>query len=93
MEGSNQSTTTVQPVTTLSKGKTKTPVRYKRYDVVTLKDGSGQQKIILRRDGTLKYNKVTDTFSKDGGDDWSDYTEDIIQYLEKSLQEKGYIEL
>tara|TARA_R100000742_G_C4269816_1_gene88387 strand:- start:583 stop:858 length:276 start_codon:yes stop_codon:yes gene_type:complete len=91
MEGSNQSTTTVQPVTTPSNEKKK--VRYKRYDVVTLKDGSGQQKIILRRDGTLKYNKVTDTFSKDGGDDWSDYTEDIIQYLEKSLQEKGYIEL
>lgn len=85
MDGINQPTT-VTPVI-------KPKVRYKRYDVVTLTDGSGQRKIVLRRDGTLKYDELTDTFSKQRGDDWSDYTEDIISRLDKSLETKGYIEL
>lgn len=81
MEGSNQSTTTV-----------KSPKRYSRYDVVKLKS-DGSQKIVLRKDGTLKYDTVSNKFLSTKGDEWFEYTEDIIQYLDKSLEENGYIEL
>jgi|13_taG_2_1085334.scaffolds.fasta_scaffold58959_2 hypothetical protein len=81
MESNIQSTTTV-----------KSPKRYTRYDVVTLKcDGS--KKIVLRKDGTLKYDTVSNKFLSTKGDEWFEYTEDIIQYLDQSIQEKGYIEL
>jgi len=81
MDNSNQSTTTV-----------KSPKRYTRYDVVTLKS-DGSKKIVLRRDGTLKYDTVSNKFLSTKGDEWFEYTEDIIQYLNQSIQEKGYIEL
>lgn len=70
----------------------KSPKRYGRYDIVTLKS-DGSKKIVLRRDGQLKYDTVTNKFLSTKGDEWFEYTEDIIQYLDKSLQEKGYIEL
>jgi len=81
MESNIQSTTTV-----------KSPKRYTRYDVVTLKS-DGSKKIVLRKDGQLKYDTVTNKFLSTKGDEWFEYTEDVIQYLDKSIQEKGYIEL
>ena len=81
MESNIQSTTTV-----------KSPKRYTRYDVVTLKS-DGSKKIVLRKDGTLKYDTVSNKFLSTKGDEWFEYTEDIIQYLDQSIQEKGYIEL
>ena len=81
MDNLNQSTTTV-----------KSPKRYTRYDVVTLKS-DGSRKIVLRKDGTLKYDTVSNKFITTKGDEWFEYTEDIIQYLDKSLEENGYIQL
>ena len=81
MDISNQSTTTVR-----------SPKRYSRYDIVTLKS-DGSKKIVLRKDGQLKYDTVTNKFLSTKGDEWFEYTEDVIQYLDKSIQEKGYIEL
>ncbi len=81
MDISNQSTTTVR-----------SPKRYSRYDIVTLKS-DGSKKIVLRKDGQLKYDTVTNKFLSTKGDEWFEYTEDIIQYLDQSIQEKGYIEL
>ena len=81
MDISNQSTTTVRP-----------PKRYTRYDVVTLKS-DGSKKIVLRKDGQLKYDTVSNKFLSTKGDEWFEYTEDVIQYLDQSIQEKGYIEL
>jgi hypothetical protein len=81
MDGINQPTT-VQPL----------PKRYGRYDIVTLKS-DGSKKIVLRKDGSLKYDNTTDKFSTTKGDEWFEYTEDVIQHLDRSLQEKGYIEL
>jgi len=81
MESNIQSTTTVTP-----------PKRFGRYDIVTLKS-DGSKKIVLRKDGSLKYDTVTNKFLSTKGDEWFEYTEDVIQYLDKSLEEKGYIEL
>ena len=81
MEGNIQSTTTVH-----------SPKRYHRYDVVTLKS-DGSKKIVLRRDGTLKYDASTDSFSTNKGDEWFNYDESIIAALDTSIANKGYIEL
>ena len=81
MDGINQPTT-VQPL----------PKRYGRYDIVTLKS-DGSKKIVLRKDGSLKYDTVTNKFSTSKGDEWFEYTEDVIQYLDESLKSLGYIEL
>ena len=65
--------------------------RFSRYDVVTLKS-DGSKRIVLRKDGELKYDEVNG-FTTTKGDEWFSYTESIIQHLDHSLSTKGYIEL
>ena len=65
--------------------------RFSRYDVVTLKS-DGSKRIVLRKDGELKYDE-TNGFTTTKGDEWFNYNESIIQHLDNSLTTKGYIEL
>lgn len=81
MDGINQPTT-VQPL----------PKRFSKYDVVTLKS-DGSKKIVLRKDGSLKYDSTTDKFSTSKGDEWFEHSDEIIQKLEDFYKRHGYIEL
>ena len=65
--------------------------QFSKYDIVTLKS-DGSKRIVLRKDGELKYDE-TNGFTTTKGDEWFSYNESIIQHLDNSLSTKGYIEL
>ncbi len=79
---------TNQPIATVS---SKPTSRYEKVDKVTLK--SGELRIVLRKDNSIKYDPSTGVFTTTNNDRWYNYDEEEYLRMIQLIETNGFIDV